>query len=84
MAAGKISSFELKGARLKSHNPPSKQNANDRTAPIRANVFMMCFVFLYDALKQPNAKASDGGGPQRPKSQTACARRHPLNCVGSM
>lgn len=41
MAVAKTSSFEVKLDRLKIHSPPSKQNANDKTAPIRANVFIV-------------------------------------------
>jgi hypothetical protein len=51
MAVPITSSLELKLDRLKIHNPPSKQNANDKTAPIRANVFMV--VFWFDTLSLP-------------------------------
>jgi hypothetical protein len=45
MAIPRTSLEVLKSALLKSQTPPSKQNANDRIAATRADVFMVLLVF---------------------------------------
>jgi len=46
MAVAKTSSLELNDNLLKIHNPPRRQNANAKTAPIRAIVFMFVFCWF--------------------------------------
>lgn len=55
--------MEAKFTRLKSHNPPSKQNAKDKVAPIRASVFMvvvLVYVTLSRSVTQSSAAAVAG------------------------
>jgi hypothetical protein len=75
MAVAKISSLELKLDLLKTHNPPSKQNANDRTAPIRASIFMV--VFWFDVFSLPNDKScasTDRKSSQHSNTQTGAKK----------
>ena len=54
MAVPRMSSLEVKLALLRIHNPPRRQNVNAKTAPIRANVFIIVFCyFVFDVRTPP-------------------------------